>query len=278
MRPPTTWRLSGSKSKETSPNNSNSQVWLDKLRDCQLNGYRPMIIVASDSDEADQFIHQNLINGNINSILARFVTLRLTPNQVDAEFVERMDLKVPSDGNVFVVVCDPSGSELQRATFGIDDDNVTERVAEFVQRNAPEQMNTQQAWDRAFAIAKKTDRSVWVRVGSHYCRECFKFSRFLDAHKDVLSQDFVMLQLEDINRADYPDIYGRLPLWEQTGITFHGIFDASGAKLIDSVGPLGNIGYPTSFDGKRHLRRMLQITRKRIADEQIDAIISSMNE
>ncbi|WP_442505172.1 thioredoxin family protein [Novipirellula sp. SH528] len=275
VRPPTVWKLKGKNSKEASRPKSISRVWSEKLRDCMLNGYRPMIIVASESDEANQFIDLNLKNGSINSVLARFVTLRLTPDQLDAEFLERMDLKVPSDGDVFVVVCDPLGIELQRATFGINDANIKEQVAEFVLRNAPAKVDVKQAWDAAFAIAKKTDRSVWVRIGSHYCRECFALSCLLDDHEDALSQDYVMLQLEDIDRANFPEIYDRLPLWEQTGITFHGIFDASGMKLIDSVGPLGNIGYPTSFEGKRHLRRMLQTTRKRMTDEQIDAIIDT---
>jgi hypothetical protein len=47
--------------------------------------------------------------------------------------------------------------------------------------------------------------------------------------------------------------------------------------LIDSEGPTGNIGHPSSFEGRRHLRRMLIETMTSLAQSEIDEIVSTLD-
>ena len=62
------------------------------------------------------------------------------------------------------------------------------------------------------------------------------------------------------------------------GVPFHAIFDANGTKLIDSAGPLGNIGAPSGYEGGKHLKKMFSTTRNKLTDEEIEKLIKSLPE
>jgi hypothetical protein len=61
---------------------------------------------------------------------------------------------------------------------------------------------------------------------------------------------------------------------EHYGIPFHVIFDSNARMLINSESPMGNIGYPSGFEGKTHLRRMLMETRSKLTVKQKAATVS----
>jgi hypothetical protein len=46
--------------------------------------------------------------------------------------------------------------------------------------------------------------------------------------------------------------------------------------LIDSNGPVGNIGHGGSTEGKKHLRKMLLETRKNITEAEIEHLVESV--
>ena len=79
-----------------------------------------------------------------------------------------------------------------------------------------------------------------------------------------------------LNRTDQPDLLNKLTEGKNLGVPFHAIFDADGNKIIDSQGPLGNIGSPTGFEGRRHLQRMLKAGRQRLTEAEIQQLSSSV--
>ena len=85
-----------------------------------------------------------------------------------------------------------------------------------------------------------------------------------------------MLKLDVVDEKDYPKIFDRLKQGQHRGIPFHVIFDANGTRIIDSQGPMGNIGSPSSYEGIKHFRRMLESGRQRMTDEEIETIVSSI--
>ncbi len=60
------------------------------------------------------------------------------------------------------------------------------------------------------------------------------------------------------------------------GIPWHAITEPDGTVLTTSDGPLGNIGMPSSVEGIRHFRRMLQSTARRMSTGDIDKLIESL--
>ena len=139
----------------------------------------------------------------------------------------------------------------------------------------PSKSTRRKKWDEAFAKAKATDRKVWARISGRYCGPCFRLSRWLDDRKETLEKDYVFLKIggRELHGAE---ITKRITLGEHHGIPFFAIFDPDGNRLIDSAGPLGNIGHPSGFEGKRHLRKMLMTTRKRITPEEVEAVVGTL--
>ena len=88
-------------------------------------------------------------------------------------------------------------------------------------------------------------------------------ARWLDDQHELLDKDYVMLKIDDFRDQNGKLVAERLTRGEQHGIPFHAIFDPDGELLMDSAGPLGNIGHPSGFEGKKQLRKMLLETRQR---------------
>jgi hypothetical protein len=64
---------------------------------------------------------------------------------------------------------------------------------------------------------------------------------------------------------------------EHFSVPFHAIFDANEELLVDSEGPTGNIGHPSSFEGSQHLNKMLTETRTHLTDAEIEEIVSTLD-
>ncbi|TWU47371.1 Regulatory protein BlaR1 [Rubripirellula tenax] len=276
-RPVAQWKLQGVGANSSTTPKSNAKRWSEILRNGRLGGYRPLLIAWEDSDEVKHFVNENLVGPRKHPVAARFMSMTYEVGN-DTDFETELNVQRPGAGTVTAIAFDQKGTEIDRHTFVVDDANSVEQTKEFLNANAGPKADVQQAWDRAFTIAKKTDRRVWVRIGGRYCGPCFALSRLLDDHKLALSKDFVMLKLDDGDRTDHPDIFDRLTRGQHYGIPFHVIYDANGKRLIDSDGPMGNIGSPSSFEGIKHFKRMLDAGRQRMADDQIDAIVSSIEE
>jgi hypothetical protein len=61
----------------------------------------------------------------------------------------------------------------------------------------------------------------------------------------------------------------REPLW-------FAIAEPDGKVLATSIGPLGNIGFPATIEGKRHLKRMITSTVRHITAAECDRLIQSL--
>ena len=107
----------------------------------------------------------------------------------------------------------------------------------------------------------------------------FMLARWLDDHNELLEQDYVLLKIDDCRDLHGDEVAKRLTGGEgRYGIPFHAIFDSDGRMLINSNSPIGNIGYPSGFEGKKHLRKMLMETRSRLTDKQIEELVASLND
>src|SRR5262249_3921224 len=82
------------------------------------------------------------------------------------------------------------------------------------------------------------------------------FDPFLDENGDALSKEL------DFSRH---------------GIPCHAIFDADGLRLIDSIGPDGNIGDPAGdAKGIEHMRKMVTTTAVSLTAAQIEKLVQSI--
>ena len=208
--------------------------------------------------------------------------LHVTPNDLadpeNQKFASKLNWPPISAGTVFVSAYDLKGKEIARSVFNVNDDQSPAAADNFIEQHAPDQQDAKLKWDKAFRSASKTDRRVWIRTGQRYCGPCFRLSRWIDDHRKVLEKDFVLVKIDDVRDRHGSEVAALLTRGRRVGVPFHAIFDADGELITDSYGPIGNIGFMSGVEGKRHFRNMLQTACRNITPEEIQALIQTLDD
>jgi hypothetical protein len=251
------------------------------LRDASLSGYRTMVVIADDSSTATAFVDRNYLDSEVNRDAYLFMQIMVAAGQqpldeADLAFVKDRHWPQPQQGRVVAIALDGDGKEFGRQEVQLSVSDAPKQVAEFIHQYAPERHNAEEKWQAALDEAAKTNRRVWVRISGRYCGPCFMLTRWLDDQQKLLAKDYVLLKIDSGSDTQSEKIVNRLLRDQQLSIPFSVIFDASSKLLVDSVGPLGNVGFPSGDEGKRQLRKMLLQTRQNLTDAEIDRLVESV--
>ena len=249
-------------------------------RDCRLSGFHLMVIVGGVSAPVTSFIDEQLISPFENKLVSSFMQLQVPSiNDLSAEgrrFAKARNWPNVGDEEVFACAYGPSGKEIGRANFSADDPNAADRTAEFVGRHAPKQVDAKRKWVAAFAESERSGRRVWMRISRNYCGPCVVLARWLDDHRTILEKDYVFLKIDNARDLHGDEVAKRLLGDRSFGIPFHGIFCQDGKLMIDSEGASGNIGAASGFEGRNHLGKMLQTTKKKLTDDEVERLVESV--
>lgn len=253
------------------------------LRDCSLSGYHAMVITLSDRDEASEFVNRCFVDFESNEDVAAYMPIVVSRDRkslptADAAFLQERKWQLPGERRVCAYAVDAQGNELGRVELDMTDKNAAETAATFVHRHAPRRVDAEKKWQEAFAEAKRSNRRVWARISGRYCGPCFRMTRWLDDQREILEKDYVMLKIDGDRDENGPRVAQRLTHGKHHGIPFHAILDADETMRIDSVGPIGNVGYPSGYEGKKQLRKMLQATRQHLTNAEIDRLVESLGD
>lgn len=253
------------------------------LRDCSLMRFNMMVITSADDESTNKFVAKNFVNYGVNKNNSTFMQLVIAGNAAslpkdDLQFLKERGLQLPEIGRILASAIDSKGNELGRLELDISEEDAANAAVSFVNQHAPKQLDAEAKWKAAFEEAQDSQRVVWARISQRYCGPCFKMARWLDDNQELLSKDYVMLKIDNVRDENGTDAAERLTRGGQHGVPFHVIFDANQEVLVDSEGPLGNIGHPSGFEGKAHVRKMLLETRRRLTDAEINQIVDSLDE
>ena len=252
------------------------------LRDCRLSGFGAMVILYRPGSHVSEFVKTNLVDYETTKDIAAFIQIEGKlggESESDiTSFARSKTWPLPDEGRVLALALDPAGRELGRIELDTKVPMAPKLAAEFIRRHAPAPVDARHKWEEAFAQAKKSNRKVWVRLSQRYCGPCFALTRWLDDQEKLLAQDYVFLKIDTGRDLHGVEMAGRLPGSEHQGIPYYAIFSPDGASLITSESPLGNIGHPSGFDAKRHLRKMIMTTRSKLTDQQVDEIVNSLKD
>jgi hypothetical protein len=278
-RPRTVSRLE--KASTTAAKVALAERFKNTLRDCALGGFRLMLVLADNDDEVSKFVNQHFVDHETNKDIYPFMQIVVSGDQdgldsADAAFLTERNWQRPGEGRVIAYAIDANANVLETLEVDTADAGAIGKVADFIHKHAPAQVDAEEKWNHAFAEAKRSNRRVWARISQRYCGPCFRMARWLDDQHQVLDKDYVMLKIDDYRDHNGKLVAERLTRGESHGIPFHAIFDSDGEMLIDSAGPLGNIGHPAGFEGTKHLRKMLLETRQRLTDSDIDQLVESV--
>jgi hypothetical protein len=100
------------------------------------------------------------------------------------------------------------------------------------------------------------------------------------ASKDVaplLAREFVSVKL-DFDRAKGAKEIQKRYIDKEQGLPWFAFLDGDGKALIHSTGPKGNTGFPAQPEEIAHFNTMLQTVKKRLTDEEIAFLVTSLEE
>jgi hypothetical protein len=103
-------------------------------------------------------------------------------------------------------------------------------------------------------------------------------SRWIDDQREILEKDFILLKIDDFRDMNGQVIAERLTKGRLVGVPFHAIFDANEELVMDSYGPLGNIGFMSGLEGKRHFKKMLDAACSRITPREIQVLLDALED
>ncbi len=254
--------------------------WKSIRRDCQLNGWNTLLIIHDPANaRAAHLIDQYVLNDAANKMLCRYMDLQLgidelqSPESID--LAKSLQWPTLEKHEVFIAIYGPEGDELCRRQWDAKEKGLSELVGPLISDHAPKQIDAETKWKVAFETARRENKKVWMRVSGRHCGPCFSLTRWLDTHRKILEQDFVMLKIDGGDFLHAKEVSERLLQGRTEGIPFHGIFNTDETLLVDSHGPDGNIGSGLDKDEKLHLRAMLEKTVSKITSEDIDLLLSS---
>ena len=254
----------------------------ETLRDCSASGFRLMVILSSPG-EVDEFVQDNFVDHERNRDVYTFMQMLVSVNakslsDTDAAFLKERNWELPAEGHAIAYAIDTDGRELKRLEIDATDSDAAAKAAEFIRRHALPKADAQEKWAAAFAEAKRTNKRVLARVSQRYCGPCFRLARWLDDQHELLEKDYVMIKVDNAHDLNGADVALRITQGKHHGIPFYGIFDQEEKLLIDSAGPLGNIGYPGKVESRNHLRKMLLETRQNLTNAEVDQLVESVDD
>ena len=253
------------------------------LRDAGLGGYHVMVLLADYSDKpCSEFVEDHLLDYSQYPNVASYMQVRLNTgsngNAQSVAYATEKQWPIPPAGSVAAVAMDAKGNELGRAMIVVSSDTAKGEAATFVESHLPPVVDGDQKWKEAFALARQTNRRVWVRISGRYCGPCVLLSRWLDDHGDLLAKEFVMLKIEEFRDLHGQELAEKLTRGRSLGIPFFAFFDQDEQLLIDSCGPMGNMGFMQGYESKRYFRHMLEVARQNLTDDDIDRLLNTLED
>ncbi len=277
VRPKDVWRLPIGSSDSASI--SLAKRLPTTLRNCGLAGLHTMVVLQNEQTQV--FVGRNFLDEDQNRAILRYLPLLIeVPKAIEypanQQFLAERNWPVPVDGKIFACLMSSDGTELDRMEVSISDSRAPVQIAKFLQNNAPRQVDAKVKLEAALAEARRSNKKVWARMSGPRCAPCLMLSRWMDDQKVLLSEDYVMLSIDSALDLNAEEINTRFSNGKNHGIPFHVILGGDGNVLVDSVGPLGNIGHPSRFEGIQHLKFMISKTAERLTKEDVDRLIKSL--
>lgn len=87
-----------------------------------------------------------------------------------------------------------------------------------------------------------------------------------------------MLKIDDVRDLHGAEIAREITDEKPYGVPFHAFYDDDQELLMNSVGPTGNIGFMSGFESKRHFRKMLDHGKRRLSDDEVERLLTSLND
>ena len=276
-RPLDVMRMGERKRKEISA----KQYFESMLKNCKLYDLRMLVIITADQDSLKSFEGTIERSKETDRAILGYLPVYLDVSTKEGqkryqELLEDYEWSVPKRGELQLAALNADGKIAVEEKIEMKGVDTNERIAKFISRHEPPAKDAKKAFAAALAEAKQTGRVVWAQHSQTRCGPCYQLSRWIDKNRKVLEKDFVFFKVDDVRDKGGVEIARKITGNRHFGIPFVAILDSNGKVLIDGDGPLGNIGFPGSFENAMHFKKMVSQTGKRITSKELDQLVESL--
>lgn len=280
QRPPATYQLAEATA-VTKP--TPKSLLGEAMRDARLGGYHAVLILADYNDKAcTEFVDDHFLDYSADPQVGSYMQVRLRSG-ADAHtetvaMVKDRGWSLPPVGAIAAFAMNAEGKELGQIVIKVADAQAKQQAATFVDAHQPPKVDARKKWDEAFALAKQTNRRVWVRISQRYCHPCHLLNHWLDDNRATLEKEFVMLKIDDVRDLNGREMADEVTGKRMVGVPYFAFYSAEGQQLIDSRAPTGNIGFMSGYESKRHFRKMLSIVKQVLTDTEVNRLVNSLED
>ncbi len=129
----------------------------------------------------------------------------------------------------------------------------------------------------ALKQARADNKRVFIVETGDHCGACVLMSRFVDRHKSILNQDFIVVKIERRPDNAKDPVVSRIRFGKQGGIPWVAILNGDGDILATSNDASGhNLGFPHKRDDIESFIKMISSTSQRMTHNQLQGIENSL--
>jgi uncharacterized protein (TIGR03067 family) len=202
------------------------------------------------------------------------------------DLLKKYEVDLKKNGVPFLTVLDADGKVLanqptdpfETKSEKGENEHDPKKLLEFLTTHQAKPLKADDVLKSALAEAAKTERKVFLHFGAPWCVWCLRLDAWLQRPEvaSILGEDFVEVKIDQDRMTDGKEVLARYNKDQKGGIPWFVILDARGKALITSDGPKGNIGFPAEKDEIAHFVTMLNTTKKRITNKQIEEVVKSL--
>jgi len=174
-----------------------------------------------------------------------------------------------------VWIADPSGIKLFAAplprTEEGDDIDVAATI-QLLKEYSPAPLDGRELLREALAEAKATNRRVIIQETATWCGPCHMLADYLEKHRQTWEKDYLWLKMDDRWTGKHEIMDNIEDPENRGGIPWVAILDSDGKMLTNSNSPDGNIGFPSNEKGIAHFMSMLNDSKIRLTDEDLQTL------
>lgn len=255
----------------------------ERLGDAKSGYAQILLIIANpESDITQQLfrLKQDYSSGNrpLRSALANYFIVGISADE--AELIHRYGVATPTDENLNFAILNRDG-ELVTERMSTDLAKTEGRLSakkltEFLDSHHIELPDAKAIYASGLAKAKDEDKRVMIQVSGPKCYPCILLSRYLEEHKELIAKDYIYLKL-DSRMRNAQELIDGLRKESSASIPWTTILSNDGDQLTTSDhAEKDNIGFPSSDVGRAHFKEMLESTRQRLTDKEVEQLMTGL--